>query len=63
MKNRIAMGVFAVAVLTVAVGTAGDALKSGPAVGEPIYAKEFNRGPFHPLNCNGASAGKKNCLV
>ena len=63
MKNRIAMGVFAVAVLAVAVGTAGETLKSGPAVGEAIYSKELGRGPFHPLNCNGASAGKKNCLV
>lgn len=63
MKHRIAMGVIAAAVLTVGVGTAGDALKSGPGVGEPIYSKELNRGPFHPLNCNGASAGKKNCLV
>ena len=61
MKNRIAMGVIAIAVLTVAVGTAGEPLKSGPAVGEAIYNKD--RGPFHPLNCTGASAGQKNCLV
>jgi hypothetical protein len=32
-------------------------LKSGPQVGE-----ELTGGPFHPLNCNGKSAGKKNCL-
>ena len=63
MKNRIAMGVFAVAALTVAVGTAGETLKSGPAVGEAIYSKELGRGPFHPLNCNGSKAGVKNCLV
>ena len=63
MKHRIAMGMFAVAALTVAVGTAGESLKSGPAVGEAIYSKEFGRGPFHPLNCTGASAGNKNCLV
>jgi hypothetical protein len=59
MKLHITVGV--VAALTVAVGTAGDALKSGPNVGEAIYNKD--RGPFHPLNCNGAKAGVKNCLV
>ena len=63
MKNRIAVGVFAVAVLMVAIGTAGESLKSGPAVGEAIYSRELGRGPFHPLNCTGASAGQKNCLV
>lgn len=36
--------------------TAGDAIKSGPQVGEQVP------GPFHPLNCNGEFAGKKNCL-
>jgi hypothetical protein len=61
MKLHIAVGVFAA--LTVAVGTAGETLKSGPAVGEAIYSKELGRGPFHPLNCNGAKAGVKNCLV
>jgi hypothetical protein len=63
MTNRIAMGVTAVVVLTFAVGTAGESLKSGPAVGEAVYSQELGRGPFHPLNCTGASAGKKNCLV
>jgi hypothetical protein len=63
MKHRFAVGVVAAALVTVAVGTAGDSLKSGPGVGEPIYSKDFMRGPFHPLNCTGASAGKKNCLV
>jgi aquaporin Z len=56
MKHRIAVGVFAAAVLTTASMTAGEALKSGPAVGEAIYSKELGRGPFHPLNCNGAKA-------
>jgi len=63
MKNRIAIGVFAAAVLAVAVGTAGEPLQSGPAVGEAIYSKALGRGPFHPLNCNGAKAGVKHCLV
>jgi hypothetical protein len=63
MKNRFAIGVIAAAVLTVTVVTAGESLKSGPGVGEAIYSKELGRGPFHPINCNGASAGKKNCLV
>jgi len=31
-------------------------IKSGPQVGEELA------GPFHPLNINGAKAGKKNCL-
>ncbi len=31
-------------------------VKSGPQVGEKVP------GPFHPLNINGESAGKKNCL-
>lgn len=63
MKNRIAIWVIAAAVLTIGVGTAGEPLKSGPAVGEAIYSKDLGRGPFHPLNCNGAAAGKKHCLV
>jgi hypothetical protein len=31
-------------------------LKSGPQVGDSLA------GPFHPLNVNGANAGKKHCL-
>ena len=48
----------AVAVVLVAgVGAAEKAaVKSGPQVGEDLA------GPFHPLNINGKSAGKKNCL-
>jgi hypothetical protein len=42
-----------VAVLGVA---AQNGAKSGPQVGEKVP------GPFHPLNINGESAGKKNCL-
>ena len=51
------MGVVSLAVLAVAVGTAGDALKSGPQTGKKLA------GPFHPLNVTGAQAGKKHCLV
>jgi hypothetical protein len=35
---------------------AAESLKSGPQVGDDVP------GPFHPLNINGAAAGKKNCL-
>jgi hypothetical protein len=34
----------------------GTTIKSGPQAGEKLA------GPFHPLNCNGKSEGKKNCL-
>ena len=34
----------------------GTQIKSGPQAGEKLA------GPFHPLNCNGESSGKKNCL-
>jgi hypothetical protein len=37
-------------------GQTGSAVKSGPQAGEKLA------GPFHPLNCNGKSEGKKNCL-
>jgi hypothetical protein len=45
--------------LAVGVSFAEDkskAIKSGPQVGEELA------GPFHPLNINGKSAGKKFCL-
>jgi hypothetical protein len=32
-------------------------LESGPQTGKKLP------GPFHPLNVNGAMAGKKHCLV
>jgi hypothetical protein len=57
MKHRMVAGVFTVAVLVVAGATAGEALKSGPQVGQQIP------GAFHPLNCTGAQAGNKHCLV
>jgi hypothetical protein len=56
MKYRIVAGLIAAA-MVVAVGTAGDALKSGPQVGKKLA------GPFHPLNCTGGQAGNKHCLV
>src|SRR3954466_8292879 len=47
----------AVAVVAVLGGVVGAAdLKSGPQTGEKVP------GPFHPLNINGESAGKKACL-
>jgi hypothetical protein len=63
MRHCIIMGAFTLAILASATVVAGDALKSGPAVGDSIYDRESGRGPFHPLNVNGKSAGKKNCLV
>jgi len=57
MRVRIATGAsLAGALLLGGVLLAAD-LKSGPQVGAS------NITPFHPLNCNGASEGKKNCLV
>ncbi len=57
MKHRMVVGVLSVALLAVASVTAGDALKSGPQVGKNLP------GPFHPLNCTGANADEKHCLV
>ena len=48
---------FAAALVVVAGGFAVAAeIKSGPQAGEKLA------GPFHPLNVNGDSAGKKACL-
>ena len=44
------------ALVLVSSVSAGEAVKSGPQVGENVP------GPFYPLNVNGASAGQKNCL-
>lgn len=57
MTHRIFAGVFVASMLAVAGVAAGDALKSGLAVGEKLP------GPFHPLNATGAKAGAKHCLV
>jgi hypothetical protein len=53
----VAAALVAVVALVAANGLTGQAtLKSGPQVGQQVP------GPFHPLNINGAKAGKKNCL-
>lgn len=57
MKNRMALGAFAVTVLAMSSVVAGEALKSGPQVGKNIP------GAFHPTNVTGSQAGKKHCLV
>jgi hypothetical protein len=59
VKQRIAiLALLGLAILvTQAVAEEKSSLKSGPQVGERIP------GPFHPLNCTGAKAGEKNCLV
>jgi hypothetical protein len=57
MKQRFAVGAFAVTLLVASGVVAGGALKSGTPEGKNIP------GPFHPLNVTGAQAGKKHCLV
>ena len=57
MRKSIAVGVFAVTMMSVGGLVAGGALKSGPQVGTSLP------GPFHPLNVTGKKAGVKNCLV
>lgn len=56
MKNRFAVGAFALAALVVTSALAGDAVKSGIQVGGSPK-------PFHPLNVTGAKSGQKHCLV
>ena len=55
MRRTLLTAGLCVALLT-SFGSADEALKSGPQVGEQVP------GPFHPLNVTGAMAGKKNCL-
>ena len=57
MKLRLCTGAVVLAALASAGVLADEALKSGPQAGTNIP------GAFHPLNCTGKSAGKKNCLV
>jgi hypothetical protein len=57
MKSRIAVGASLTAALLVGSVIAAEALKSGPAVGQPIP------GPFTPLNVTGKFAGTRQCLV
>ena len=47
---------FAVAIIAVSGFAFAAEIKSGPQTGEKVP------GPFHPLNVNGESAGKKACL-
>ncbi len=54
MLTRLLTGTAALFLVT-GVFAAGSAT-SGPQVGKEVP------GPFHPLNINGAEAGKKNCL-
>jgi hypothetical protein len=54
MRKMLIAAVLAAAA-TFGVAFAGD-VKSGPQTGDSVP------GPFHPLNVNGDSAGKKNCL-
>ncbi|MFO0876405.1 MAG: hypothetical protein U0840_03450 [Gemmataceae bacterium] len=56
MKMQQLLAVGLALVLGAGVTLAEKALKSGPQVGEELA------GPFHPLNVNGKSAGKKFCL-
>jgi hypothetical protein len=59
MTKVYGLAALAVAVAAVLVGytvAGGGQLKSGPQAGEKVP------GPFHPLNCNGEFAGKKQCL-
>jgi hypothetical protein len=56
MKNRFAVGAFAIAALVLSSAIAGGTLKSGLQVGESPK-------PFHPLNVTGPEAGQKQCLV
>jgi hypothetical protein len=60
MKLHRIAAVALVVALTAALVTAEEktALKSGPQVGTDLS----DCGPFHPLNVNGAKAGKKHCL-
>jgi len=55
-KRRILLAAGLSVVLLSGIGIADEPLKSGPQVGQQVP------GPFHPLNCTGASAGQKHCL-
>src|SRR5262245_30299933 len=57
MRTMRIVAVFALAFVGCGMLLAGDAVKSSLQPGEKIP------GPFHPLNVNGAQAGKKHCLV
>jgi hypothetical protein len=52
----VALSAVGVMALTSTSQGQGGQITSGPQAGEKLA------GPFHPLNCNGESRGKKNCL-
>ncbi|MGL4553547.1 MAG: hypothetical protein ACRC33_20465 [Gemmataceae bacterium] len=56
VSSLVAVGLAVALYAGLALAEEKTALKSGPQVGEELA------GPFHPLNINGASAGKKFCL-
>ncbi len=56
IRTASLFGVLALALTVSLVNAGGAAIKSGPQVGQDVP------GPFHPLNVNGANAGKKHCL-
>jgi hypothetical protein len=56
MLRRTAVFAAVLSLVAVMGVYAQSGVKSGPQVGEEVP------GPFHPLNINGESAGKKNCL-
>ena len=57
MRHRKAMAASLALALLVSSAWAGDALKSGPQVGDAVPS------PFNPLNVTGKFAGTKQCLV
>jgi len=57
MKHRMATVVSLTLALLAGSVWAGDALQSGPKVGDGVPR------PFNPLNVTGKFAGNKQCLV
>src|SRR5436190_10392082 len=58
MKCFAAAALLGMGLLFIQTSTAGDSVKSGPQVGEVARPK-----PFFPLNLNGPTPDKKECLV
>jgi hypothetical protein len=57
MNYRHTVGASLAVALLAGCVLAADTPKSGPQVGQSIP------GPFHPLNVNGAGAGRKVCQI
>jgi hypothetical protein len=55
--KRLAVGASLAVTLLVSGVMAGDAIKSGPQLGDKVIV------PFNPLHVNGDTAGQKVCLV